>query len=198
VIDIDYVLAPEHPYPSALEEIEALLIKLAELIPEWKGDLRQIILVGIGAGGNLCASLLHRGNIPSSMKVICQILCCIPTDNYSIHSKEEELNERDQMIELHKFNYNQNYPERKNYDVSLVYADREILKNLPVTHIITAGKDSLKDDGDRYFIQLQQSGVPSSYRCFENSRHDFIVKIIDEWKEAEIYIIHLILEAVNE
>ena len=198
VIDIDYVLAPEHPYPSALEEIETLLIHLVNLIPEWKGDLNRMLLVGLGSGGNLCAALLHRGYIPFEFRILCLILCCIPTDNYSIRNPEEDLNERDQKIELHKFNYNVNYEERKKPDVSLVFAEINVLKNLPVTHIITAGQDSLKEDGERYFKKLQQVGVPSTYRCFENSHDDFIVKISDEWKEAEDYITKLILETLGK
>jgi len=57
VLAVDYRLAPEHPYPAALEDAAAAL---AFARGELGVDGGRILLCGDSAGGNLCAALAAR------------------------------------------------------------------------------------------------------------------------------------------
>jgi len=60
LFSIDYRLAPENPYPKALDDVYQAymwIIKYAEDF--YKMDLDKIILVGDSAGGNLVVSLCY-------------------------------------------------------------------------------------------------------------------------------------------
>ena len=64
----DYRLAPEHPFPAALEDAEATYL---QLLAEGYGP-GQIALAGDSAGGGLCVSLAmrlreHQQPLPSSL-----------------------------------------------------------------------------------------------------------------------------------
>lgn len=198
IIDIDYKLAPEYPYPAALEEIEALLRELVVLIPEWGGDLKRVVFCGQSAGGNLSAALFHRGNIPAEMHVSAQILCYLPADNYRNRFGDLQLSERDISTEYYGFFYNTEFEDRKNSDVSLVYVTSDELNHVPHTDILTAGLDNLKEEAETYFHLLENSGISATYRCFENSRHGFAVNMYDEWKEAEDYIVSLCIRTFSQ
>lgn len=194
VADVDYVLAPEHPYPAALEEIEALLDRLPELCGPFSGDMDRVILCGQSAGGNLLGAVSQRGRVKARYRTLAQILCYMPADNYNDHFNGEELDDRGMSTEYYGFFYNRVFEERANHDVSLALSSVEELKDLPATDIITAGLDNLKPEADRYYALLQQAGIPVSYRCFENSRHGFLVNIYDEWKEGEEYVAERIMK----
>lgn len=191
VIDIDYVLAPEYPYPAAIEQIEALFQEFPALLPSWNGDTDSIVVCGQSAGGNLAAAVLERGNIPGELGIRAQILCYLPTDNYTSHFGGRDLDERGKATEYYGFFYNRNFEERKNHDVSLVFSTPKELENLPATDIITAGLDDLMPEGKRYNDLLRENGIKGSYRCFEKSRHGFLVNLYDEYQECEDYVVSL-------
>lgn len=192
VFDVDYVLAPEYPYPAALEEMEALFNKLPELIALYGGDSSRVVLCGQSAGGNIVGAVMERSKFKPIDGIKAQILCYLPTDNYNDHFGEAELDDRGKSTEYYGFFYNRNFEDRKNFDVSLVYSDTEKLKGLIPTDIITAGLDSLKNEGEKYYELLKSAGVNTSYKCFEESRHGFLVNLYDEWKKGEDYVISLI------
>ena len=187
IFDADYVLAPEYPYPAALEELEALFDKLPELCEEYGGDPERVILCGQSAGGNLIGGVMWRGK--TTLKPLAQILCYLPADNYNDHFGGEELDERGKSTEYYGFFYNRVFAERANYDVSLALTPAEQLRGLPPTDIVTAGKDNLVEEALRYTKQLEAAGVPTTYFCFENSRHGFLVNLYDEWQEGEHYVV---------
>ena len=56
-ISIDYRLAPEHPFPTPLDDCWAGLIWAIEHANQIGGDASKIILAGSSAGGNLCATV---------------------------------------------------------------------------------------------------------------------------------------------
>lgn len=197
VVDVDYVLAPEHPYPAAIEEIEAVLDKLPELAETYGGDIGKIILCGQSAGGNLLGAVTQRRKYTAPLNILAQILCYLPTDNYNDHFDGGELDERGKDTEYYGFFYNREFEERKNHDVSLVMADPDELKGLPPTDIITAGLDNLMPEGRRYYDLLTEAGVKASYKCFENSRHGFLVNLYDEWKNGEEYVAGLVLNHLD-
>ncbi len=57
VFNISYRLAPEHPFPAALEDCVAALGWVKEHAAEWGGDATQIVFAGESAGANLVTSL---------------------------------------------------------------------------------------------------------------------------------------------
>ena len=187
IFDADYVLAPEYPYPAALEELEALFDKLPELCKQYGGDPERVILCGQSAGGNLLGGVLWRRK--TKLQPLAQILCYLPADNYNDHFGGGELDERGMSTEYYGFFYNRVFEERANYDVSLALTPSEELRGLPPTDIVTAGKDNLVEEALRYTKQLEAAGVPITYHCFENSRHGFLVNLYDEWQEGERYVV---------
>lgn len=195
VVDVDYVLAPEYPYPAAIEELEALFDALPDLLPGWGGDPNRIVFCGQSAGGNLLAAVAQRRK--SLLYPLKQILCYPPADNCSDRFQGEELDPRGMDTELYGFFYNRTFEERKNPDVSMALLQPEDAIGLPPTDIITAGLDNLKDEAKRYYDILAAAGVPTSYRCFEHSRHGFLVNLYDECEACEDYVTDLILAALN-
>lgn len=189
VFDIDYVLAPEHPYPAAIEEIEAFLNCLPDICEEYGGNISRLLYCGQSAGGNLLAAVTQRRK--TSVMPVAQILCYPPTDNYNDHFHGEELDERGMKTEYYGFFYNQVFEERANHDVSMALSTIEELKGLPDTDIITAGFDSLCPEAKRYADLLKEAGVKTTYRCFEHSKHGFAVNLYDEWQDGETYIVEL-------
>lgn len=55
VVSIDYRLAPAHPYPAALEDIDVVYRFLIEHAASYKIDVNRIVIAGDSAGGNLAA-----------------------------------------------------------------------------------------------------------------------------------------------
>ena len=183
------MLAPEHPYPAALEEIEAFINILPEICEKYNGDITRLLYCGQSAGGNLLGAVTQRRK--TVVTPVAQILCYPPTDNYNDHFHGSELDERGMRTEYYGFFYNQNFEERSNHDVSIAFSTVEELKGLPDTDVITAGMDTLCPEGERYANLLKEAGVKTTYRCFANSRHGFAVNLYDEWKEGETYIVEL-------
>ena len=191
VVDVDYVLAPEYPYPAAILELEALFEKLPGILAKWKADLSRIVICGQSAGGNLSAAVLQRNF--HGLMIKGAVLCYLPADNYNDHFHGEELDERGKSTEYYGFFYNRNFEERKNSDVSLVNASIEELRHLPPTDIMTAGKDNLLDEGRKYYERLKEAGIETTYTCFENSRHGFLINLYDQWQEGEEFTVRRIL-----
>ena len=133
---------------------------------------------------------MQRKHYPDTLGILAQILCYLPADNYNDHFGGDELDERGKATEYYGFFYNRCFEDRKNSDVSLVFASDEDLAGLPPTDIITAGLDNLLPEGRKYYELLRdKAGIPVSYRCFEHSKHGFLVNLYDEWKEGEDYLV---------
>lgn len=192
VIDIDYVLAPEYPYPAAIEEIEAFLDILPDKLEEWRGNPDKIIFCGQSAGGNLLGAVSQRKKYSRKINVIAQILCYLPADNYNNHYGNEDLSEKEICNEYYGFFYNKSLEERKNSDVSLVFATTDELAELPPTDILVGGQDKLMPEGVQYYNVLKDAGVKATCKCFERSHHSFLVNLMDEWEEGEAYVVSLI------
>ena len=55
VFAINYRLAPQHPYPAALDDVKAAVQSLQTDAQRLRVDAKRIVLVGIGAGGYLAS-----------------------------------------------------------------------------------------------------------------------------------------------
>ena len=57
VVNIDYRLAPAHPFPAAIEDAAHALRWVARHVHEYGGDPQRLVLAGESAGANLVTSL---------------------------------------------------------------------------------------------------------------------------------------------
>jgi acetyl esterase len=73
LLALDYRLAPEHPYPAALEDVEAGLRWTFENAERLGGDADRVAIAGDSAGGTLAAVIAQRSR-QSGRKLAAQML----------------------------------------------------------------------------------------------------------------------------
>ncbi|MEO7649176.1 MAG: alpha/beta hydrolase [Bryobacteraceae bacterium] len=67
---IDYRLAPKHPYPAAVEDVEAAIRFVRSHAKEYKVDGRRIALMGESAGGHLVSLVGARNRKPANVAAV--------------------------------------------------------------------------------------------------------------------------------
>ncbi|PZR53749.1 alpha/beta hydrolase [Xylanimonas oleitrophica] len=81
VASVDYRLAPEHPYPAAVEDAYAVLAWLAGHAGELGLDRARIVVTGVSAGGGLAAALALLARDRGGPALAGQLLVCPMLDD---------------------------------------------------------------------------------------------------------------------
>ncbi|MFI1359895.1 alpha/beta hydrolase [Streptomyces sp. NPDC020898] len=81
VVSVEYRLAPENPYPAAIEDVYAGLVWTAEQAKEIGGDAERIVIAGASAGGGLTAALALLTRDREGPQPIGQLLMCPMLDD---------------------------------------------------------------------------------------------------------------------
>ena len=162
VVSLDYRLAPEHPFPAALDDTWDCLMSLAagELIGA--GSVGPIAIAGLSAGGNLAAVTSLQARSQGSVRIVHQLLivpvCDCDLDRPSYIENEVGLGlERDEMRWFWE-HYLPNAEARRSWLASPTRADS--LADLPPTSVVVADCDPLRDEGEDFARRLHASGVP--------------------------------------
>ena len=196
VIDIDYKLAPEHPFPEGLNECYAIVKCAFENAKELNIDTENVILGGHSAGGNFTAAIALMANKSKDFKLKYQIIDYPFMD--AVTDPEDKMLEGDLIPpnRARKFNalYVDNEDDKHNPLVSMVLATEEMLIGLPPALIITAAYDSLRAEAEKYAMMMAQAGVEVKVKRFLNSKHGFVVNCQQEFEEGQRLIIRTIKE----
>lgn len=197
VLDVDYKLAPEYPFPIAYEEVYDL-VKWAYNNAEMLGiDRDKIILCGNSAGGNIVAAVVMEVNKTKEFKVRFQILDYPPMDLYTDpedKKESEKLYISFERARAYNSLYIRDEKDRLNPYVSMVFATEKIIKGIPDTLIITAEQDALHLEAEKYAKMLLECGIKVTVKKYLKSTHGFIVYCIgEEWLDAH----KLIIESIN-
>lgn len=197
VLDIDYKLAPEHPFPTAYEEVYDV-VKWAYDNAQTLGiDKSKIILCGNSAGGNIVAAVVMEANKTKEFEVKLQILDYPPMDLYTDPEEKEESEKLYIPFERARA-YNALYineeKDKLNPYVSMVFATKEMLKGMPDTLLITADLDTLHLEAEKYANMLMAAGVKVTVKKYLESNHGFIVYCTGEWEKAHDLIVKSIKE----
>src|SRR5262249_36596677 len=80
VVSVDYRLAPEHPYPAAVEDAYAATAWIAQNAALFDGDRRRIAVGGDSAGGNLAAAVSLMARDKGRPHLVFQLLVYPVTD----------------------------------------------------------------------------------------------------------------------
>ncbi len=157
VISVDYSLAPENPFPRAVEDCVETLKWLSINHKELKINTEKILLCGDSAGGNLSAVLSIYNRDVLKKNIVYQILIYPATvflSNFPSKKKYDGIILSANLMKWFENNYLLGKdPEKYKNDWRLSPAYARNLKGLPKTLIILAECDPLFDEGN-YFAEL--------------------------------------------
>ena len=178
IVSVDYRLAPEHPYPAALDDSYMALVWLHENAESLGGDPQRIAVGGASAGGNLAAAVALRARDEQGPELLFQLLNVPATDLSDTHHWPSYDQTGDnymltvsgirQMIA----NYVPEADRRLHPYVSPLLA--QDLGGLPPALIITALFDPLRDQGEAYASKLKAAGVPVQLHREDGALHGFM------------------------
>ena len=159
-----YRLAPEYPFPAALEDALAAV---------WSVDT-GLGVVGDSSGGNLAArvtqALAREGRSPAFQALIYPML-----DATASSPSNEEFADGDGFTRAKSLWYFGQYlpgeVDRRSPAVSPLF--EEELDGLPPTLVVTAELDPLRDEGEQYAAALESAGVPVDAWRYEGMTHGF-------------------------
>lgn len=197
---LDYRLAPEYPYPVAIDEEEAVLRYMAKHAEELGILEDKIALVGQSSGGNNAAVLAMRLKNDPEIKLSCCICTYFPTD-ISVDAAEKTPDLDQRRLEMSRL-YNDSYVEageqRKNPEVSPLYATPEMLSGMPRMILMPAAKDDLFAEDMAYAKHLGEAGVVVEVKVFANSNHGFVINQNGEWRKGRAFIAYKLLEVFEQ
>ncbi len=172
VLALDYRLAPEHPYPAAVDDTWRALLWLRGGAGQRYGlDPQRIAVAGDSAGAALAAVTARRarddGTALAAQLLICPALDPAgdypPLDGYGL--------DREEM----RFFWDAYAPaDRAHPDLNPFLAD---LAGLPPAVVVTAELDILCGEGERYAAALLSAGVPVVAARYQGLVHNFPRKL---------------------
>lgn len=170
VLAFQYRLAPEHPYPEALEDARLIWEHLMFL--GW--GAREIILAGDSAGGNLALELALDLRDTQRMLPWRMVLFSPWTDLTASGESYTECRDRDPLLTREYIEAVRDaYAPGADWSLpeySPLFAD---LRGLPPTLIQVGGREILRDDSTRLHQKLQEAGVPAMLQTWPEMWHVF-------------------------
>ena len=170
VLAFDYRLAPEHPYPAAVEDAQAAWDHLMRL----GFGARDVVLAGDSAGGNMALVLCLRLRAEGRMLPGALLLMSPWTD---MTCSGESLTERADIDPVLTPEYI--YAVREAYAGSLDPAQPELsplladLAGLPPTLIQVGTHEILFSDAERLAERMKAAGTECRLEVWEGMWHDF-------------------------
>jgi len=186
VVDVDYHLAPEFPYPVALNECYDVVIWAREKAAELNINPDKIALAGLSAGGNLVAALAIMAKDRKGFAPLLQVLCypVLDLDTDSLERPEGSLRTRTVQRYLRYIYIHKDLSVSKHPYVSPVYSEEDVLHGIAPALIITAEHDNIREEAEQYASNLIKAGVHVTAKRFKKSDHAFMIKLKEEYREA--------------
>jgi acetyl esterase/lipase len=177
VVSVDYRLAPEHPYPAAVEDAWAATQWVAEHAGELGVDAGRLAVAGDSAGGNLAAVVALMARDAGGPPIRFQLLWYPATTwDTSLPSFTENA-EAPLLDGASVKGFSRWYIgdlDLTDMPATLAPARAKDLAGLAPAYIAVAGFDPLRDDGARYAELLASAGVPVELHNAETLIHGYL------------------------
>ncbi|MDE2463086.1 MAG: alpha/beta hydrolase [Alphaproteobacteria bacterium] len=177
VVSVDYRLAPEHPYPAAVEDCYRALHWLYAKAEELGVDRDRIVVGGESAGGGLAAALCVLARDRGEVRVAFQHLTYPMLDDrttspYS-HPHAGRLVWTQPSNEFGWRAYLSATPGGKDTPAYAAAARTERLEGLPPAFIATGALDLFLEENIEYARRLVRAGVPTELHVYPGAFHAF-------------------------
>ncbi len=176
VVAVRYRLAPEHPFPAALEDSAAALRWIAGEASGLLVDPGRLAVGGDSAGGNLAAVLALMGRDGTVPPCACQVLLYPATDlamtSESYRTTTEGMTITPATMRYFIDHYVPDVSDRQDWRASPLKAAS--LAGLPPAFVLTCGHDPLRDEGRLYGARLEREGVPVTALHLADQTHGML------------------------
>lgn len=175
VVALDYRLAPEHPYPAAVEDALSGFRALARDAERLQIDPARIALTGDSAGGNLSAVVARLAK-DDAVRPALHAPIYPATDARCLARSHATFAEgfmlTEAMIDWYFDHYSgKDDALRSEPNMSPLLATD--LSGVAPAIVYVAGFDPLRDEGVRYAERLLEAGVPAQLVRFDSLPHGF-------------------------
>ena len=185
VLSVDYRLAPEHPFPAAVEDAYAAVEWASEQSDEIAGN-GQIAVAGDSAGGTLAAVAALMAAEREGPNLAYQLLLYpavgIEADQPSVRDHAGIVLDEEDLKWFQQCYYRSEIHERNPYADPANACD---LSGVAPATVVTAGFDPLRDGGRVYAEQLVRDGVTTRFENYGDMPHGFMtLRDVDRARHA--------------
>ena len=181
VLFVEYSLAPEYPFPAALNETVAVIQQLVRTVPDF-----QFSIMGDSAGGNLAMSTALKLKSLKAQPALYNVLIS-PWVNmetvYPSYTKNEKLDPiiTKDFVQYAAGLYTAGH-DLKDPFVSPVHGD---FKGIGPTLILVGAHEVLTDDSVFLYEALEKTGVASELKMYDGADHVWPLVDIHSERSAE-------------
>lgn len=173
VVSVDYRLAPEHPFPAAVDDAFHALEWLTGHAAELGLDKTRLAVAGDSAGGNLaavvCLLARDRGGPAICFQALIYPAVAIVSDDYDSFRNNGE----GYFLTARSMRYFGSHYQPDPADPRAAPLHAETLEDLPPALVLVAGYDPLRDEGVAYANRLIEAGVPAVLTEYSGMIHGF-------------------------
>ncbi len=181
VVAVDYRLAPEHPFPAAVDDAVAAYRWVQGNAVALGIDPHRVGVMGDSAGGNLAAVVALEARPggavgddvhPPAAQGLIYPAVDARLDTESLRSLADGFFlTREAMVQARSL-YLPDPEDWTAWRASPLLAEDH--RGVAPALVVTAGFDPLRDDGSNYAQALRAAGVPVEYRCYDDQVHGFM------------------------
>ena len=189
VVNINYRLAPAHPFPAAIEDTCAAYKWMVKNIAQYGGDTDRIIVSGESAGGNLATSLaiatcqqqpepyakevFDLGVVPKALIPACGYLEITRPERYHTGGLWGELTQGVMRILEKEYLPQPHLAGPLNNPLPFLEESTPTERPFPPCFIPVGGADSLAQDSIRLANALKKRNVNATTKVYPNRGHAF-------------------------
>lgn len=168
----DYRLAPEHPFPAGLQDVEDTLLWASSGAAS-PGKPLPMVIGGDSAGANLVTVAARNliGRIAPALQVLVYPVadCDMTNASYRAHGEGLPLTTKDMA-----WFYGHYAPSSKFAHPDISPLRSESLAGMPPAFVLLAEYDVLRDEGLAYAEKLKAAGIPVRLRQYDGATHGFL------------------------
>jgi epsilon-lactone hydrolase len=192
----EYRLAPEHPFPAALEDS----VKIYRWILTKGYTPENILMAGESAGGGLCLAMLLKLK-ELGLPMPAAAVAISPWTDLTCSGESYTTKNRLSPAPMHSWTvFSNHYTAGKDPANPLISPLFGELNGLPPIFLNSAENDELYDDGENFFLKAREAGVEITFRKGVGMIHCYplLAPMFREATEAMDEIVAFVKKHINE